>query len=105
MKECSRVTLPKPLGVNREAQIETRREIHRKIFKQYMKEKCKKDGEQEQNLTRTEQKGLKSLLKKIREDKILVMKTDKSGKFAVTTKEKYMEMGKVHLGEDKEVSR
>ena len=63
IKECSRVTLPKPLGIVREAQIETRREIHKKIFAQYKREKCNKDGEQEKNLTEEEQKGLKSLLK------------------------------------------
>ena len=87
--ECSRVTLPKPLGIVREAQIETRRNIHRKIFMQYKREKCNRDGEQVTNLSEEEQRGLKSLMKKIKEDKILIMKTDKSGKLAVTTKEKY----------------
>ena len=35
----------------------------------------------------------------------MVMKTDKSGKMSVTTREKYLEMGRVHVGEDKEVGR
>ena len=50
LKECNRVTLPRPLGVQRKAQIETRREIHRKIFLQYKKEKSTEEGEQVQNL-------------------------------------------------------
>ena len=44
-------------------------------------------------------------MKKIGEDKLLVMKTDKSGKLSVTNKEKYLEMGMVHVGDDREVGR
>ena len=72
---------------------------------QYKREKCNRDGEQVTNLSEEEQRGLKSLMKKIKEDKILIMKTDKSGKLAVTTKEKYTEMGMEHVGKDSEVGR
>ena len=65
LKECSRVTLPKPLNITREAQIQTRREIHSKIFRQYVQENCKKEGEQKTNLTEQEERGLKSLMKRI----------------------------------------
>ena len=33
--ECNRVVLPKPLSVTREAEIETRRKIHDKIYQKY----------------------------------------------------------------------
>ena len=33
------------------------------------------------------------------------MKTDKSGKFSVTNREKYIEMEQVHIGKDREVTR
>ena len=36
---------------------------------------------------------------------LLVMKTDKSGKFSLTTQEKYLEMGQVHIGDDEEIGR
>ena len=32
--ECSRVTLPKPLSITREAQIELRRELHNKVYQE-----------------------------------------------------------------------
>ena len=103
--ECSRVVLPKPLGVNREAQIENRRQVHEKIYQDYRKEFCKKNGDQVENLTASEKKGLESLKKRIKKEEILVIKTDKSGKLSVTNREKYLEMGKEHVGDDKEVGR
>ena len=62
--ECSRVTLPKPLSVKREAQIEMRREVHNRIYQDYRREACNRDDEQEDNLNDDEKSGLKSLLKK-----------------------------------------
>ena len=103
--ECSRVVLPKPLSVTREAEIETRRKIHDKIYQRYRIENCNDRGEQEDNMTREEKKGLKSLMKKLNKGEILIMKTDKSGKMSATNREKYIEMGQAHIGEDKEVDR
>ena len=105
LAECSRVTLPKPLSVQREAEIETRRGIHEKIYQRYRRDKCNKRGEQESNMTWEEKSGLKSLMKRISKGELLVMKTDKSGRMSVTTRENYVEMGRVHVGEDKEVER
>ena len=56
-------------------------------------------------MTREEKRGLKSLMKKMSKGEILIMKTDKSGKMSVTNREKYIEMGQAHIGEDKEVDR
>ena len=105
LAECSRVTLPKPLSITREAQIETRRELHDKIYQKYRKENCGKTGEQESNLTVEERKGLKSLMKRVKDEEIVIIKTDKSGKLSVTDRDKYLEMGKVHVGGDKKVNR
>ena len=52
-----------------------------------------------------EAKGLKSLQRRIKEREIVVMSTDKSCKLAVTTMDKYLEMGAVHTRLDKEISR
>ena len=105
LAECSRVILPKPLSVTREAEIESRRNRHDRIYQKYREEYCNARGEQENNITWEEKTGLKSLMMRISKGEILVMKTDKSGKMAVTTRDKYLEMGKVHVGEDKEVKR
>ena len=105
LKECSRVTLPKPLSVKREAAIELRRENHTRIFREYLREKCGKDGEQKSNLSDEEKDGLKRIQKRREEKEAVVMKTDKSGKFTIATMDKYIEMGMKHVGNDKEVNR
>ena len=66
--ECNRVTLPKPLRITREAEIEMRREIHDRIYQEYRAEHCKENGEQESNLTEQEKKGLESLQRRIRKE-------------------------------------
>ena len=43
--------------------------------------------------------------RRIKKEGLLVMKTDKSGKFSLTTQEKYLEMGQVHISEDTEIGR
>ena len=103
--ECNRVTLPKPISIEREAQIEIRRTIHEKIYQQYREEKTNENGEQETNLTEKEEKGMKSLQKRIKKEGLVVMKTDKSGKMSVTRRENYLEMGEDHTKEDKLISR
>ena len=105
LKECNRITLPKPLPPTEEAKIDIRREIHKKIYDKYREENCSKSGEQRSNLTREEQEGLKSLEKKVKERSLIVIKTDKSGRFAVTSEEAYLRMGQVHSKKDKVISR
>ena len=101
LDECSRVTLPKPLPTKEENLIEIRRSIHSQIYNDYRRERCKKDGKQESNLTEEQEKGLKSLNKRLEEEEIIILKTDKSGKLCVATVEEYIKMGKVHAGKDK----
>ena len=103
--ECSRITLPRPLNIIREAQIENRREIHNRIFQEYRKEFCPSNGEQESGLTDEEKKGLRTLQKRIKKGEIVALKTDKSGKFSIATREKYLEMGEVHVGKDTIIDR
>ena len=38
-------------------------------------------------------------------DEIIVMKTDKSGRFVVTNIDEYLAMGEAHVRKDKEISR
>ena len=105
LREFNRVTLPKPLPATEEAKIELRRDLHKNIFDKFRKENCDRKGEQESNMTREEQEGLKSLQKKIREKKIIVIKTDKSSRFAVASEESYLRMGRVHTAKDRVIKR
>ena len=55
------------------------------------------------NLSVEEVKALKSLKDKVKEGEIVVCPTDKSSRFAVLTKQQYLESGKTHTNKDKEV--
>ena len=52
LKECSRVTLPRPLPTKHETFIEMRRGVHSQTYNEYRNEKCGKRGEQKSNLSK-----------------------------------------------------
>ena len=104
LKQCSRVTLPKPLSTDQESKIEVRKRIQKEIYEKYRKQNTNQKGEQKTNLTKTERKGLKSLQERINKEEIVVMKTDKSGKFVITTPEEYLKMGEEHIKNDREIT-
>ena len=105
LKECSRITLPKPLETRHEAMIETRRNMNEKTYNQYRDEECNKKGEVRGNMTEEEKDGLKSLQKRIKNKEIVILKTDKSGKLCVATREEYERMGHEHTKKDVEIGR
>ena len=105
LTECSRVTLPKPLGIEEEANIELRRKTQMEIFKKFTDKNTDKTGNQKSNLTREEHTGLKSLQKRIASGEIIILKTDKSSKLAVTNPEEYKKMGLEHTAKDKIIGR
>ena len=80
LKEYARVTLPRPLDTKNEALIEMRRGTNEIIYNDYRKEVGNKKGEIKGNLTEDEKDGLKSLQKRMKEQEIVIMKTEKSGK-------------------------
>jgi hypothetical protein len=105
LKECSRITLPKPLETKHEAMIETRRNMNEKTYNQYRDEECNKKAEVRGNMTEEEKDGLKSLQKRIKNKEIVILKTDKSGKLCVATREEYERMGHEHTKKDVEIGR
>ena len=104
LKECSRVTLPKPLDINNEALIEMRRSTNDKIYENHREKECNKKGEVEGNLSEDEKEGLRSLQKRMKNKEIVILKTDKSGKLVVTNREEYIKMGLEHTKKDEEVT-
>ena len=105
LQECSRITLPKPLSPDEEANLDIRRRTQMEIFKKYKDKNTNKNGEQLTNLTKQEKEGLKSIQKRIQEGSIKVIKTDKSSKLAATTQEDYLRMGNEHVEKDKKITR
>ena len=65
MKECARITLPRPLNTREEAMLETRKRSQKEIFKENINKNTNKNSEQVSNLTKEEQEGLESLRKRI----------------------------------------
>ena len=100
LTENSRVTLPKPVSTINEAGIEIRRKSLMKTTKNFKLENCNKRSEQKPNMTKTEAAGLKSLKKRIDNEEIIILRTDKSSKLAATDPETYLEMGKKHTKND-----
>jgi molybdopterin converting factor small subunit len=82
-----------------------RRANFNNITQKFIAEKCDDKNNQKSNLTKAERRGLKTLQKRAKGEEIVVMSTDKSCKLAVTTMENYLEMGRVHTRNDKEISR
>ena len=72
-------------------------------FREFRKEHCSKNGEQKTNLTKGEYNGLKSLKKRVDEGEIVVVPTDKTGKFCVMARESYLQAGLVHTQKDVKV--
>ena len=101
LKECSRIFLPKPLEVTKEAQLEMRREVHKRLSEEYRRDKCDERGRQERNLTIEEQRGLKKLEKRKNDGEIVITMTEKSSKMCVLKREEYLRLGEVHVGGDK----
>ena len=105
LKECARITLPKPLDTKQESAIEMGRGTSEQIYNTYRQEECNKKGEVKGNLTEEEKEGLRSLQKRMKAKDLIILKTDKSGKLCVVSKEKYLRMGEEHTKRDMEIDR
>ena len=103
LKECSKVHLPKPLPPQYEAALEMRRNAQNKIYNKYVGENCNAKGEQRSNLTKSEKAGIKKLGKRRKNLELVIMDTDKSGRFVVASMEEYKRMGEDHTGKDSKI--
>ena len=65
-----------------------------KVFEEYSD---KVSGKTQQNLTKEQKAGLRSLRKRINNKEIVCFPTDKSGQMSVDTPENYIESMKPHL--------
>ena len=104
LKENSRVTLPKPVSAANEAGIEVRRKPYKNVVTRYGEEECNNKIEQKPNLSREETNGLKSLQRRIKNEEIVIIRTDKSSKLAAVNLETYVETGKKHTSKDKVIT-
>ena len=56
------------------------------------------------NLTESERKGEKSLIKRVESKEIVILPTDKSGKLGLVNFATYERMGEEHTGQDPEAT-
>ena len=100
----SRIFPPKPASVKIEKVIDNIKVKLLETVAEYSEKHCDSKGKiKEQNITREEEKALKNLKKDIKEKKIIVSTTDKSGRFCVDSPENYMEAVMKHTRNDLEV--
>ena len=86
-----------------EANLEMLRAEMKGCFRDFVREHCNEKGEQENNLTRGETQGLKNLKKRVKEGNIVILPTDKSGRFGIMSMDNYLRAGEVHTKKDIEV--
>ena len=105
IKGNSRVILPKKVkNFEVEAKLELLRIECMAVYKKYIEENCQKDGKQKSNLTKNQIKGLLSLKKRIDNAEIVILPTDKTGRFAIMTRETYLQAGLKHTRGDIKVT-
>ena len=103
-KGNKRVTLPKALSHSEEAELEVRRIEWIRLFDDLVAELEDEDDMKKKNITKAEERGLKSLKKRVADGELVICQTDKSGRFAVLTLEQYEEAGMKHVSGDEEVN-
>ena len=92
------------MSVEVESSLQTVRDLLMTTFRGYKDEKCSKEGDQLTNLTKDQEKGMKSLKKRVKDGEIIIVPTDKSGNLAIMSRSTYLEAGLGHAKNDKEVT-
>jgi hypothetical protein len=71
--------------------------------REWVKANCNCRGEQKPNLSSKEQAGLKNIKRRVADGELVILPTDKSGRFGVMSMANYIKSGMVHVGDDEEV--
>ena len=100
-----RLIEPKLGTMSKEIIIESTKGKLLECVHQYKEEFCNNKGEiKEDNLSYEERQGLKQIKRDIKDKKIVVFTTDKSGKFSVDTPNNYNGAVQKHTAKDREMS-
>ena len=104
VKHNTKIVLPGPLTNQQEAELQMRRIAWGKVFDDFVANFEDKKNVKDDNLTKEEKEGLKSLKERVKEGSIVICSTDKSSRFAVMSLEEYEEAGKKHTDKDQEIN-
>ena len=102
-KHNSRVIFPKAQPGEKENNLEVMRAELLHNHREWAKTNCNCKGEQKLNLTKEEQAGMKSIKKRLADGSIVILPTDKSGRFALMSMPTYIKAGMAHIKDDEEV--
>jgi hypothetical protein len=102
-KGNKRISLPKSGSASLEAYFEIRRREASRTFDECLKILGKGKDTKHDNLDKEEKEGLKSLQERVKSGELIICATDKSGRFAVLTREQYIQAGEAHTKHDKKV--
>ena len=99
-----RLIEPKLGSIEQEIVMENTKEKLLECVQMYKEAHCNGKGDiKEDNIDCEERQGLKQIKKDIKDKKIVVFTTDKSGKFSVDTPDNYMKAMELHTSKDIEV--
>ena len=102
-KGNKRISLPKSGSASLEAYFEIRRREASRTFDECLKILGKGKDTKHDNLDKEEKEGLKSLKERVKSGELIICATDKSGRFAVLTRDQYVQAGEAHTKHDKTV--
>ena len=96
--------MPNAVKEIQEAGIEIRRQNLKRVVAEFKRMDPNGKGASKSNLTKNEEAGLKSLRRRMKTGEIIIMRTDKSSKLAITNEETYLKLGDKHVSKDKEIA-
>ena len=102
-RKNSCVILARAQTANEESKLEVLRMELQEEHKRWAAKNCDCKGDQAMNLSVEEVRGLKSIRARIKSGELVVLLTDKSGRFSVMIMETYIKAGEVHIGDDEKI--
>ena len=102
-KHNSRVIFPKAQSGTQENNLEVLRAELLHHHREWVAANCNCKKEQQPNLSKEEQAGLKEIKKRVDSGNLVILPTDKSGRFALMSMQTYLAAGMVHIKDDQEV--
>ena len=80
--------------------MQLRCESYNKEYRKYANENCNRSGAQKKNTDDRITRGIRSLQKRVKNQEVMVLCTDKSGKSSLPSRDMYIKMGEEHTSKD-----
>ena len=102
---CRRTIPPQPLPPRETTILTNLKSKLGEVTKAYITSRCDSKGNiKDGNVTKDEAEGIRSIKKRVKEEEIVCMQTDKSKRLAVNTKQNYLERLYAHAEGDKAIN-